>query len=654
MTAGLHITLFDDTPTDRRRLTTVLIRLSAATVLIAVLAWLVLEFIAPQILAAAYQGRSFAIFNSLITGQRDHPVGEYLAALSRLTRNVAFFFLALAAILAILASAAKHPSQRRPVALFLAFSTVAVVLSPLTISEPIGIFDEGFVVSGAMLIRQGALPIRDFFVIYGPGQYYLTAAVFTLFGEDLLSSRALHVLLMALLGVAVAACTSALVPRSRVWPLLTTLAYLFAGGTLWINPGYAAIPAVLLLLAAGMAYAQWAEAGTGYKLLGASLLVGLAGLFRWDFGVFGFLALTLTTGFLLVARRAGRNLAGRALGTAIVPGLALTVVVFTPFIWIGDATRWFTEVPLFLLLELKTWRNLEFVTPTLLSIEQSWSAGNSLNFSGASARLAYAAVAPCAALAAILIAGRQVWRTQGKTDRTDALALLLGVMVFFFLNQMRTRSGFPQGFPALVASLPLIAYVLAAIPTKALTQRVAVVMLSAAFAAVLVLAPLHVMQHRLRGVMAGSASGGVDLPRATTMHLARSPEGRRAWDEYAELVQHVRNTTRPGEPIFSGVANTSRLFINDAMLYFLTQRPAATRWVEMEPGLTSSERGQREVSADLERLRVRVLVLADITSSEPNATARSNGVTVLDDYIRARYKPSKQFGNYRVWMRRTD
>jgi len=51
---------------------------------------------------------------------------------------------------------------------------------------------------------------------------------------------------------------------------------------------------------------------------------------------------------------------------------------------------------------------------------------------------------------------------------------------------------------------------------------------------------------------------------------------------------------------------------------------------------------------------VRVLVLADITSSEPNATARSNGVTVLDDYIRARYTPSKQFGNYRVWMRRTD
>ena len=34
-----------------------------------------------------------------------------------------------------------------------------------------GRFDEGFIVTGALQMQHGGLPIRDFFVIYGPGQY---------------------------------------------------------------------------------------------------------------------------------------------------------------------------------------------------------------------------------------------------------------------------------------------------------------------------------------------------------------------------------------------------------------------------------------------------------------------------------------------------
>ena len=69
----------------------------------------------------------------------------------------------------------------------------ALCLAPSTLGPP-NVFDEGFIATGAMLARRGALPIRDFFVIYGPGQYYFVAAFFALFGEDLFFMRAAHLL----------------------------------------------------------------------------------------------------------------------------------------------------------------------------------------------------------------------------------------------------------------------------------------------------------------------------------------------------------------------------------------------------------------------------------------------------------------------------
>ena len=122
---------------------------------------------------------------------------------------------------------------------------------------------------------------------------------------------------------------------------------------------------------------------------------------------------------------------------------------------------------------------------------------------------------------------------------------------------------------------------------------------------------------------------------------------------YRELIEFVRANTAPNEPIFSGVQDTSRLFANDSMFYFVADRPSATRWVEMEPGLTNTERGQREVVDVLDRQRVRVLVLWKMLSNEPNATSRSNGVHLLDDYVRDNYFRARQFGDYLVMIRST-
>src|SRR5262245_47489977 len=61
--------------------------------------------------------------------------------------------------------------------------------------------DEGFIASGAMLVANGKLPYRDFLNFYGPAEYYVLAALFAVFGQDLLVLRIVHVCTLAALGI---------------------------------------------------------------------------------------------------------------------------------------------------------------------------------------------------------------------------------------------------------------------------------------------------------------------------------------------------------------------------------------------------------------------------------------------------------------------
>jgi hypothetical protein len=530
------------------------------------------------------------------------------------------------------------------------FLSTAFLLAPLFFGELV-VFDEGIIATGAMLIRRGALPVRDFYMIYGPGQYYFIAGIFHILGENLFWMRAFHVLCLALLGVVVVVVTAFTAPRRWAWAVLSALVYVSMTGVALPHAGYPSVLATLLLLAAGLAFATWAEAGARHWLGMASVFVGMVGVLRWDFGAYGLLAQALAVATVLGMRRAPIPTVVRGLALAVGPGLVLMAAAFAPFVFLGGAERWFNEVPRFLLVDFKTWRNLEFVGPALETAATAWTHGNRWFFSRAVATLTFAALPFAAALPALVIAGQRLVKTRGAVDRADALALVLGLTVLFLLNQMRVRPGFPQGLPAFVVSLPLAAYALSALPTDGGMRRFFHAALLGTLGAVLLIVPLYELQGDLRLALA-SVDSGFDLPRASHTRIRDLPATRQQWAEYVDLVRHVQQTTQDGEPVFSGVADTSRLHRNDALLYFLADRPPATRWMEMEPGLANTERGQRELIDELEHRWIRTVVLRQWTlDTEPNATARSSGVHLLDAYLRANFVQSRQFGSYVVMIR---
>jgi hypothetical protein len=115
----------------------------------------------------------------------------------------------------------------------------------------------------------------------------------------------------------------------------------------------------------------------------------------------------------------------------------------------------------------------------------------------------------------------------------------------------------------------------------------------------------------------------------------------------------LARNTQPRERIFVGLGRHDKIFVNDNMTYFAADRLPATRWHHFDPGLQTTAAVQKEIVDELEAHRVRYILLSpewdDV--AEPNDSAKSSGVVILDEYIRRHYRPEKAFGKLSLWVR---
>ena len=444
--------------------------------------------------------------------------------------------------------------------------------------------------------------------VNGPGQYYTVAALYAVFGEDLAVSRAMHVLLLALWAVAVAVSAFTMSRQSISVAAVAALAFTFGAAFASPNATYPAIPAALLLVASTWGLACWFATKAAPPLLAASLTVGVAALYRWDFGAFGLFSLGVTVLVVHADLRSTLRAAARDLMLLTGPCFLLIAAVFGPLLYAGDWQRWFEEVPFFMTREFAKWRALSLVEPTLTRIAESWAAGDGFGSARAAFRLIFVAT-PFFLIAAtgVRIVSR-VRQGPNALQRTDVLALVTALLALCLLNQLRIRTHLWQGFPAFAVSLPLLGYLFqGSVIRVVFSRRHAHAIGLAVVVLVLVLLPFYLIKDGVRDGLTGKWVQ-LHLPRASAAQIPRWLDKRGEWRAYSEMVDLIRANTAPNEPIFSGVQDTSRLVLNDALLYFIADRPSATRGVEMEPGLTNTPTGQQELIEVIERSKVRVLL----------------------------------------------
>ncbi len=512
---------------------------------------------------------------------------------------------------------------------------------------PINVYDEGITVHGAQRVLEVDRPYSGFWTLYAPGQFYIVAGLFKLFGPSILVERLWDTMVRTGLFVLAFLLTRKLAPTGIA---LTVGAFT----ALWLahigHFGYPVFPALFLILlgflllvhaSSHRRHAPWSIA--------AGLAVGMATWIRHDLGVYALVSVVIA---VWLVRRISLPTPGDDAGR-LPPGilafflLGAGVVLMPAVVFLVAGTG--DDTVLDLLIAPATIfpsvRSLPFppAVPTLPS-----------PFSGPLPPSDYlrrildglAFYLPLVTYAACLLAITcRLLRRHAAVDN-PLLFILLPLFGIISLNQARIRSDLIHLPPTFIPAIVLTAVwsrSLLRVPGGIRGAVLSGIVLGAW--ALLLIQPVHGFVMQATRFM---------TPRAPAMQFVARARGIQLDPDQARAVAFIQHHVPPDGLIFVGNDRHDRLVINDVAFCFLAERGSATRYHELHPGIATTAPVQREIIADLERKDVRYVVRVSRLGNpnEPNESSRSSGVRILDEYLGAKFQPVEEFGNYSILRRR--
>jgi hypothetical protein len=496
----------------------------------------------------------------------------------------------------------------------------AAALSAATMLKGFQPNDEGLMLQAAARISHGQVPYSDFWWYYPPGQPYLLAVLWKVFGPSLLTWRIVRVLSDAAVAVLVYALARR---RAPVW--LSLAAWLGAACAMAFPSGPHPFPIALALALGALLSFERRPALAG-------ILTGLCAVWRLEFA--GYLALGVLIAYALPReRRAAVRFAG---ATAIT-----TVVLYAPVViaaGLGTSLRMLVKYPL---VDFSKYQSLPLPTDYTGPLNTS-SVGGFLSDSAENLLHFYLPLAlvigGAAALVALVLQQR----------RNLAVVAAPAMFTIGMGNYLLVRPDEFHTAPLEVMLCVTAAWALAASsPTAGLLRAARSALLAAAavsFAWVLA----DGVDRRVRTIQEHDVA--LHVPGADGV---QGRPNRVAPLERA--VAYVRGRVPPGRPIYIATLRSDLITSGAPLFYVLAGRANPSRYDIAAPGVVTSAPVQREIVASLERTRTPVVVrfTAPITAAhEPNRAGRSSGVTILDRYIAAHYRPAGKFGFYVILDRR--
>jgi hypothetical protein len=124
-------------------------------------------------------------------------------------------------------------------------------------------------------------------------------------------------------------------------------------------------------------------------------------------------------------------------------------------------------------------------------------------------------------------------------------------------------------------------------------------------------------------------------------------------DDKQTAINFLRTHTTPLDTLYVGVTHHDRIFANDNLTYFATGLLPATKWSEFDPGLQSQLPIQAQMVGDLEANRPPYIAIDSEFDQirEPNTSAQSSGVFLLDNYIAQHYHPVETLPTITIYQR---
>jgi hypothetical protein len=532
----------------------------------------------------------------------------------------------------------------------------------LGVSRSLNLYDEGLVLTGAMRVAAGQIPHRDFYANYGPAEFYIPAGLFKLFGESILVENLYDLCLRALLLASVWAIARSHCSRwVAIGTLIVAALYLVGlNGTV----GSTITPVSLLnLMGAALILPIFLGKVSRGRMCGAGAIGGVAALFRYDTGVALLGIYVCLTAVAVYLGSGGISEKLRNFASIFWPCLVGFALVTVP-----PALYYLSVAPIH-----------PFVHDIILYPSKYYHRGRNLPFPGIDRRGLdnLAVYLPIAAIIIAVYAAVDLHlRSRSKASmRVQAipceqnwsgLLVTFGLLAFVMYFKGFVRVSPLQMFLSTIPSLLLIAMLYQHRLTFARPARIAIVlMVWLSFLAAGASAGKGALR-RLDQARPGSRQG-VKIISSPLSH--RLPEVETTWcklpgpltrgmcflpdDDRIRAIEFIDSHTLPNQKLYVGVTKHDRIYGNDNLIYFATQRLPATRWSHFDPFLQNRLDIQKQMVDELTANAPPYIVIDPVFDqvNEPNGSSTSTGVTLLDDYIHNNYRKVQTFGEISIWQR---
>jgi len=491
-------------------------------------------------------------------------------------------------------TSALHQSliQRFAVLLLTAGASIAVARLLMSVVFGYNIYDEGLVVFNAQRIVEGDLPYRDFWTIYAPGQFYWLAMLFKVFGSVLTVER--------INGAIFTLATVALLGNISFRLSANTRAGLISAGAMLIATNMLnglASPVIMAMFCSALCTWLLLREDRNHAVLAGLALIA-ATAFRHDLGAYSMIGHSLA---LILCGRARTTL----IPLAVTYALGLVVLIS----WLGVHVGWqslTSNLLEFPSREFAQQRRLPWPKP----LPKYWSIY----------------VAP---LLLVLFALR--FRHFSRAHLIPAAVSLM------MLAQVMVRSDQEHSYPGLMYALVLVGPIV--LRRENYPKPLIVILV-------------------LVCTVTGWRRGESDLELIRTWQTgdcALLNSGRGGFNRdcgeapgLAQALSYMTQHSQPRDTIFVGNAPHDRAYINDALFYFLSERKSASRFHELHPGVSNTAKVQQEIIEHWNRQPPDWIVLRTLTSSEPNGSSSSSGVSLLDDFIASHFEIIERAGEYTI------
>lgn len=500
---------------------------------------------------------------------------------------------------------------------------------------------------GAWRVLTGDIPYRDFWTMYAPGQFYVLAALFKVFGVHL------FVEVVAASVVSAAAAWLCYHLALQIWENQTAAvacAAVFTG--IFYQTGYFkrldSYPlGVICLLLALILAGQYFQTQKIRRLAGAGLATGVLLLFKHDVAIYTGIALAagLVIHFLMQNRSGEEPHPGlfRTFGAFLLPAAAVSL----PFV-IGFALAagkpMLQDLVIFPLTNFPFTRPehypslLPFWVPAAQPIQLVQNLTDYLTFAIPSLLFL------CGVTALVLAI-----RSRDRADASLGMVFLVGFLLHYRAAHIQINTHIITltlygALSGLLLAGRLVRRNWSLSPAIKITLQAGLLVWTLALAAKPVYKYWEERSAFTRTINLSSVSG-----------FRFSPQDAQAFEG---LSSFVHSNLQPGEKIFIGLHRHDVIIIGDVMAYFLLGQPVATRYQELHPGIADTDTVQAEIVNELQTGNVRLIVLKHIFPDEHLEQVKRGfqrhlpqvGATRLDAYIRANYQKVAEYGPYEVWM----